>query len=450
MKKQKTKPLKSSTTLSNSLGGLTNNLFPSPYPGNGAPVGHSDTLYYNLRWYIISNQRNLLAEMYGEWGLVQTLIDQPVDDGFRAGWQTKTGQLSPEQIEQMEHYMEKYRVVETIKYALKWARLFGGGAIILLTAQDPATPLDASKLTPDSPLEFIDADMWELYGNMQYQEQTATILPDREFYTYYGHKIHSSRVFIVKGKRAPSPLRPKLLGWGMSELEKVVRSMNQYLKNQDVVFELLDEAKIDVYKMEGFNSSLLTSEGTNQISNRVQQSNIIKNFLNAITMDKDDEYEQKQMSFAGLPDMLKEIRIGVACDLKIPVTKLFGTSVGGLGSGEDEIENYNAMIESEIRGKSKYIVIQILEIVAQKLFGVKPVDLMINFNPLRILSAEEEETVKEKQFNRVMMAYQQGLIPAQEAKEAINKASLLPVEIDESLEGLEPISSAFTPDQDEA
>ncbi len=93
MKKSKIKKAasKNNQQVNNSLGGLAGSLFPA-YPV-GAPVGNSDTLYANLRWYTISNQRNLLAEMYTEWGLIQTLTDQPVDDAFRAGWQTKTATL---------------------------------------------------------------------------------------------------------------------------------------------------------------------------------------------------------------------------------------------------------------------------------------------------------------------------------------------------------------------
>ena len=63
-----------------------------------------------------------------------------------------------------------------------------------------------------------------------------------------------------------------------------------------------------------------------------------------------------------------------------------------------------------------------------------PEDLQIIWNPLRILSAEQEENVKEKQFNRVLQTYQSGLCTDQEAKMAINKNSLIPIEIDETIE----------------
>ena len=211
-----------------------------------------------------------------------------------------------------------------------------------------------------------------------------------------------------------------------------------------MIFELLDEAKIDVYKMEGFNTSLLTSAGTAAVAKRVQNANMVKNYQNALTMDVKDEYEQKQVSFTGLGEMLTQIRQGIAADLRMPMTKLFGISASGFSSGEEDIENYNSMVESEIRAKVKYIVVDLLKICCQNLFGYIPDDLKIKFPPLKMISLVEEEMIKDRKLNRVMSAYQSGLIPAEEAKTAINKANLLPIGIDDKLAAEAPIGGDFT------
>lgn len=445
---KKKQELKSETALNNSLTSLITNLYNygAVQPYGGAQLSQTDSLYYNLRWYLVSNQRNVLNQLYVEHGIIQTLIDQPVDDAFRSGFVIKSEELSPDDIEQLEIYVERNRVIENLIQAMKWARLFGGGAVMIVTDQNPKIPLDIDAITKDTPIEFKAVDMWELYQHKAPVEGEAevTLDDDDEFYNYYGKPVHKSRVYRINGKEAPSMIRPRLRGWGMSEVERVIRSVNQYLKNQDVVFELLDEAKIDVYRISGFNSALMTQQGTNGVTTRVQLGNHLKNYNNALTMDKEDEYEQKQISFAGLSEILTQIRQGIAADLKMPVTKLFGISASGFNSGEDDIENYNSMIESEIRSKCKFMVVDLLSICCQKVFGSIPDDLMIKFNPLRILSAKEEEEVKTDQFNRVMNSYQSGLISAQEAKEGINKNSLLPVEVDEQAEALPPINGDFT------
>lgn len=446
----KDKPLVTAE-FTNSLGGLVGSLYDSnlfPNAGYGAQVSQADTLFRNNRWYMISNQRQLISQLYTEHGIVQTLVDQPVDDAFRTGIEIQSGELSGDDIEELTTYCERNRVIQAIMQAAKWARLYGGGGVMIITDQDPATPLDIEAIGEDSPLDFRAVDMWELFYNRlniegELDPQNDDFLIDGENYNYYGKQVHPSRVMIIKGKEPPSFIRPRLRGWGMSELERLVRSINQYLKNQDVVFELLDEAKIDVYKMDGFNSALLTSDGTSKVSTRIQHANMVKNFNNAITMDTKDEYEQKNMQFSGLSEMLIQIRQGIAADLKMPVTKLFGISSAGFNSGEDDIENYNSMIEGEVRAKIKFHVIDILQIACQKKFGFQPKDLTIVWPSLRILNSLDEENVKNQQYNRVTSAYQMGAIDRKKWAESVNKGNLLPVEVDENDEAMEPLEGQF-------
>lgn len=388
-----------------------------------------DTVFINTRWNLISNYRSVLSEAYAEYGIVQTLVEQPVSDAFSRGFDINTEELSTDQKKELQTYLERYQIIQTIQKAIGWSRLFGGGGVIVVTDQKPDTPLDISKINQDTPLSFIDADMWELYKDTtNIWNPTMDTNDDRKF-SYYGINLHRTRVFPIMGKEAPSFIRPRLRGWGMSELERVVRSINSYLKNQDLIFELLDEAKIDVYQLNGFNRAMLTPQGSKGAEERVRISNTLKSYLNALVLDVTDKYEQKQLSFNGLSDILNQIRQGVAADLKMPMTKLFGVSAAGFNSGEDDIENYNAMIESEIRSKVKYIVVQVLEICCQKLFGFVPKNLNITFNSLRILSAEQEENMKNSQFNRLIQAYTNGMISLGDALVGCNSANLLPVQL---------------------
>lgn len=387
-----------------------------------------DTVFINTRWNLISNYRSVLSEAYAEYGIVQTLVEQPVSDAFSRGFDIDTDDLTTDQKKQLQTYLERHQIIQTIQKAIGWSRLFGGGGVIIVTDQKPDTPLDINKINEDTPLSFIDADMWELYKDTTNIWNPTLDQNEERKFSYYGIQLHRSRVLPIMGKEAPSFIRPRLRGWGMSELERVVRSINSYLKNQDLIFELLDEAKIDVYQLNGFNRAMLTPQGSRGAEERVRISNTLKSYLNALVLDVTDKYEQKQLSFNGLSDILNQIRQGVAADLKMPMTKLFGVSAAGFNSGEDDIENYNAMIESEIRSKVKYIVVEVLEIVCKKLFGYVPKNMNITFKSLRILSAEQEENMKNSQFNRLIQAYANGLLSAGDFMVGSNSASLLPVQ----------------------
>lgn len=415
------------------MGHLIDNLSSSFMFGGGAALSQTSPFFFNNRWYMLSNDRQLLSEMYAEHGLVQVLVEQPVDDGFRGGFEIKSSQLDGNDIEKIWQYFEEHKVLYAITQGMKWARLYGGGGVLIIVPQDPQTPLRFDTLKPNTPILFRPVDMWELYQDrINIEGDMSNLNPEDEYYHYYGQRVHKSRVHILKGKEAPSFIRPRLRGWGMSELERLVRSINQFLKNQNVIYELLDEAKVDVYKLDGFNSTLATKSGSDKVAQRIQMANTLKNYNNALTMDMKDEYSQKVMNFSGLDAMLAQIRTGVAADLKMPVTKLFGMSAAGFNSGEDDIENYNSMIEGEVRAKSKHVCIAMTKIACQMLFGCVPDDIAISFPPLRILNAEQEENVKEKQAKRVLDFYDRGIIDALDAKKAINKDSLLAVEISET------------------
>jgi phage-related protein (TIGR01555 family) len=417
----------------NSMGDLVNNLTANGLFTGGAQLSQTDTMFYNNRWYLVSNNRNLLSQMYVEHGIVETLVDQPVDDAFRAGYKIATGQLDSQEMEDLEVFVEESRAIFELMDGVKWGRLYGGGGVLILTDQDPETPLDVEAIGPDSPLAFKAFDMWEVFQDkLPPQGDMSPVSETTEFYYYYGFKIHKTRILKVVGKKAPSFIRPRLRGWGVSVVEKLVRSINQYLKNQDVVFALLDEAKVDVYRIKGFNSALLEKGGTNAMTRRLQTANSLKNFSNALIMDAADEYNQKQMTFAGLSDMLLQIRQGIAADLRMPMTKIFGISAAGFNSGEDDIENYNAMVEGEIRSKNKQNVLELVKLCCQKKFQMIPDDMRLTWNPLRVLSAEQEENVKEKKFNRIQAAADSGYMEPKEYKMALNKDSLLPIELKEN------------------
>lgn len=402
-------------------------------------LSNVNTIFKNLRWYLVSNFRQVLSELYVEIGLVQVLVDVPTDDAFRGGVEIKSKQLEEDQIEELQTALERDDDYEAAAQATKWNRLFGGAGIIVITDQDPTTPLNMEAIGEDTPLEFRAVDMWELYFDIENTEGPGPELEDdTEFYSYYGVRLHKSRVFRLTGLNAPSFIRPRLRGWGYSVVEKLVRSLNQYLKATDLGFEVLDEFKLDVYKIKNLTNVLLSPSGEQQVRARVQLANWQKNYQNAVVMDSEDDFDHKQLSFAGLAEAMAGIRMQIASEMRMPLTKLFGISAAGFNSGEDDIEVYNAMVESDVRSKIKWHLLRMIEIKCQKLFGFVPDDLRINFKPLRILSAEQEENVKTQKFNRLLQAKSAGEVTRHEFREGCNKDQLLSITLDNAGDQLNP------------
>jgi phage-related protein (TIGR01555 family) len=423
-----------------------NTPFGSGFPQNqGSPwteqASNVTTAFKNLRWYFVSNFRQFLSEAYCELGLIQTIVDVPVDDALRGGIELKSEQLAEEQIAELLVSLDRDNDLVVAAQAMKWNRLFGGAGILILTDQDPELPLEMTAITEDSALEFRAVDMWELFWDKQNTEGYDPTIQSHnfEYYSYYGEKVHKSRVMRLKGLEAPSFVRPRLRGWGFSVVEALIRSINQYLKATDLSFEVLDEFKLDVYKIKNLVNTLLSPNGNQKIAERVQLGNWQKNYQHALVMDSEDDFDHKQLSFSGLAETMAQIRMQVASDMRMPLTKLFGISASGFNSGEDDLEVYNAMIESQVRNKIKYDLLRICEIKCQKLFGYVPDDLAIDFKPLRVLSAEQEETVKTQKFARLMQARTAGELSTKEFRDAVNRDNLLGITLDTSDEVLDEL-----------
>ena len=362
----------------------------------------------------------LLMYMYKTHGIIQTMIDMPVLDALRGGLEFHSDQMDQDDIGRLEDDLEETGVYDVIGDAFIWARLFGGGALIFNTEAKYEEPLTVDQIEEGSMVEFYDACRWEL-GSPQR-------IPVTDFYDFYGKKIHKSRVLTIVGKRAPFILRAQLSDWGMSEIERVLEDFNGYLRGKNVVYELMDEAKVDVYRLKGFKTQLMSSTGTQATQSRIQQMNQLKNYNSALLMDMEDEYTQKQISFAGLAEMLAENRIGIASALRMPLSKIFGISAAGFNSGEDDIENYNAMVESEVRQPMKRIFRKVLEVKVRSLFG-EDLDFDFKFKPLRILSATQEEDIKRSKSERLLSLYDRMLMSSKEVGEAVQQDNLVPVAI---------------------
>lgn len=410
--------------------------------GIGVQLSQADTLFKNNRWYLISNMRQLLSEIYVEHGLIQTIIDVPVDDGYRGGVDVKSEQLSADQLADLQVEMERNNDIGIMTQALKWNRLFGGAGVVIMTGGNPSKPLNMNELKEGKPFEFRAVDMWELFYSKQNTTDYAAAIDSNkllsvEYYDYYGIKLHKSRVIRLVGIEAPSFIRPRLRGWGVSKIETLVRSINQYLKTNNLTFEVLDEFKVDFYKLKNLANTLMSPDGETNVKKRVGLTNRQKNFQHAVVLDGEDDFGSKELSFAGIAETMAGIRMQVASDMRMPLTKIFGISAAGFSSGEDDIENYNAMVESEVRQKSKYSMLEMIKIRCQIMFGFIPDDLTLEFKPLRILSAEAEQNVKTQQFTRLLQSVQAGLITPQEFKECCNAANLFPMKIDASIDRIE-------------
>jgi len=420
---------KTEKIINNSLTELVSAVRVSTMLTGGSDLASYGTIAYNNNYSLLTLNRVILTYLYTSSGIIQTAIDLPVQDALSKGVEIESNQMSSNEIDTLLDYMEETDQWQALEDALNWARLYGGSGLVLASNQDPTAQLDRNRLKY-SPIAFYDVDRWQFDNARPYAAEYETDYyggKSPDLFYLYGQPIHESRVILIRGKRAPYYVRRQLRGWGMSECERMIKDLNLYLKTQNVLYEILDESKIDIYKLKGFAEKLIHASGTSQIERRVQLANELKNYVNALILDANDDYEQKQMTFGGLADIMRENRIGVASALRMPVTKLFGLSASGFNTGESDLENYNMMIESEVRKPAKPVIRKMIEINMYHLFG-RVAPFQLKFPSLRVLSAEQEQNVKNSEYNRIVGLYDRGLFDSKETGQSLRQADIINIE----------------------
>lgn len=397
-----------------------------------SPLASAQSLMFNVAGgAVVTNNRALLTSLYVSHGIIQVVVDQPVDDAFRGGIDITCESLTPIDVKRLQRAMSKDKVLQTVAQAWKWARLFGGGGVIINAGQDRTQPFSIEKVKKDQRIEFYACDRWELsympqgQVNNQFDEHIADIP-----YNYYGLPLHKSHVIQLKGKESPSLIRGQFMGWGMSEVERIVAAYNIFLKNRNVTYECIDEVKLDIFKIRGLNAAAMTSDGQTKLANHIAAAARLKSYQNALAVDSEDDYEQKQMSFSGLAEIAGQMRIDLASDCRMPLTKLFGISPSGFNTGDSDIENYNCMVDSEIRTKCAEDVLAILEIYCMKLFGFIPDGLGFAWKTLRETSPLDESAKDTQELNRILAVFQNGITNPQTTVELINAEGIFPKMLD--------------------
>ena len=425
------------------------------YPQNAAygpssAVSGPITLSMANNYVPVSLNRILLSYAYMTNGFVKTLTREPVDDAFKGGFDLESGDMKPDELKEIVRDMKRIRSrrellknrrsigqkvqnnagndlqrsdISAIKHTLYWGRLYGGAGLIINCDQDFRKELDPELIGEDSPLSFIPADRWELVlGDTNlFADRTETP------FNYYGYPLHVSRVQRFMWNEMPAYIRLRLQGWGGSIIEQAIRPINAYLKMENLIFELMDEAKTDVYKLKNLAGVKSSGRAEEALRATMEKVNQIKNYHNALVIDMEDDYQQKTLPFTGIAEIRMQGRMDLASALRFPLTKLFGDSSTGFGGGQDAMENYNSVV-NDVREGADPIVIEVAGLRCQQRFGYIPEDLKVKWKPLREMSGPEEQQCQTLKHTRNMDLFDRDLMDGQETMMAEKQDGIVTID----------------------
>lgn len=347
-----------------------------------------------------------LIEAYrGSW-LPRAIVDIPAEDATRKWRQWKAEAKQIEAIEALEKRLGVNRKVEA---ALKMARLLGGAAIYISTNEtNPARPLAPDRireirsltvltkmdLTPGDIVMDIESPYYgkpETYKLRRQDGQAETVIHASRLVIFEGHSVPASGAFA--GYR-DGPLSGVMSqAWGDSVLQSVMEIVTQHDSAVANIVSLIFEAKVDVFKFDGFSQQLLDCKGA-AVTNRLMQQAAMKGINGAVVIDMKDDYQSKSASFGGLDAILDRAGYLVAGAAEIPSTRLFGRSSAGLsGSGDGDERVYFDRIGHEQSNRIEPAMTLLDECLIRVALGSRPEEIWFEWRPLRQVSEQDRANI---------------------------------------------------------
>lgn len=397
------------------------------------------------RWVALTNA-------YNKNSFLQTAVNQKVEDAFRNdGLIIDTKTLSTEEIEKLRKTMEEEGDIEAIMDCIRWGRLYGGGVLIANTDQDPKLPLDEKQLKGRK-LKFLATNRWQcsplgispdVAKTFAFTDTMQEGMVSQDYVNYY-QELDSSRVKVFTGINAPYLTKNILQGWNASIFEGILEPIQNLLGGFNVTLELLSEAKIDVFKISDLAATLLSPDGERQIRKRLSIATANKNYKSSLAMDSNDDYQQKQINFGGIPQLLEQLMYIFCGYLRYPVSKLFGKGSSGFSSGDDDLENYNGTVDSEVRIPARALISWVVNLRCQQLFGRELPDFRPKWRPLRVMSEKDQAEINSRRLaDYIMLLEHQVMTPKQVAQKLTEDTYIL-----FSDEEINKVSDEFEPDME--
>ena len=295
---------------------------------------------------------NTLLNMHSDNWIVQKYVDTIADDMTKKDREIKTP-LTSDQRELINDISTRTNAFNARKDALTWASLLGESLIMAITSyrhtDTPddylSTPLDLNEERITRFLVLDKTAFSPVQGTL-IEDVTSPAFGRPEYFQINsggGTRVHHSRCHFVKlGKNAFKDRRKR----GSSDIQSVKEQLMAYLTICVNVSDIVDESKTDVMGVDGFNQGVASGNEERYIQIAMAQK-FIRASTSMILKDKNDEWEQKELTYTGLVEIIKTFRDDLAGGLGIPLTKLFGQSASGFASGTEDNQNYYETIESK-------------------------------------------------------------------------------------------------------
>lgn len=348
------------------------------------------------------------------------IVDIPAKDATRE-W--RNWKADSDQIEKLDATEKRLGVQSKVLQALTWRRLYGGAAIIPGGLPgNPNMPLNMEAVRVDQ-IKFLTVlNKDELIPVGLIRNPMDPNYGEPEHYMFSGdanQTIHPSRVIPFNGRKV-APLSSLQDYWGdpiWHYLEAAVKSADA---SGAVIDALMQEAKVDVLRINGMMKGMATAEYEALMVRRFQMVALLKGMQNVMMLDKDDEWQQKQITWTGLPDIAKHVLNILSGASDIPMFRLTGQNLTGLSaSGDAEMRAYYDGVRSEQKLFLSNDLSRLDEMLIRSALGTRPPEVWYDWVSLYQMTEKERAEIDKIEAETAMTYSSSNLIPPSALAKAV-------------------------------
>jgi len=328
--------------------GLTQGGFHNPATGAGIPgLDRTEGAFWTPTWYW---SKQALQTLYVQSWAAAHFVDIPIDDMF-VRWRHFKGERGAADPQRMTEMEDRYDVRDRLSRAMKAARLYGTGLLVIMARDAPlSAPMMPEQVRPDDVSHLLVFDRYSASVRERDMDLMSPTYGEPIYYDIYPQAgppfmAHSSRVIRFDAIRpfGADGFTVYDRDWGVSAIVPVIIALVQDQSGASAAGHLMQIASMDVVRTAGFREAVAGQQEIDEPSPESigERMNRLKSVYRTIFMDREDEFERQAVSFSGLPDMLDRMARRVAAAAQIPATRFWGQSPVGLNAtGESDMVNY--------------------------------------------------------------------------------------------------------------
>jgi len=348
-------------------------------------------------WYFTPLDQQQAENAYRSNWMVRKAIDIPALDMMREGW---AWQCSKEEIALIEAEEKRLKVHSRVFKAIKQADLLGGSGIIISDGKNNHSEPLALDTIQKGGIDFIRVmDRYQLSSGLLDFDPMSPTYMEPLYYDLIGAaggtiRIHPSRVVRFIGAELPVDSQILYDRWGDSKLDSIEIAIRDATAGQQGIAALVQEAKVDVYQIDGFMEGMKSEVYKRAVVERFSLVQSMKSTVNALVLDKNDEYQQKTINFAQLPEVQRlQLQI-VSGAADIPATRYLGQSPSGMNAtGDGDLNNYYDRIKADQELKLREPLEKLMDVVVRSALGDRPNDCQFRFRPLYQMSEKDKADI---------------------------------------------------------